>query len=82
MYRNHILSLLSMNEFVSRDVDRLYVSRRKGGRGLKSVQLAYENLMVAMIDREISRKNWRIAYEKIQIPSPTKKISNWLSRDC
>ena len=50
------------------DVDRLYVPRKKGGRGLKSIQIAYECRIISIMQhiRQNVKQNQYIDYVNIQ----------------
>ena len=49
------------------DVDRLYVQRKKGGRGLKSIQVAYECRIISVMQhiRQNIKQNEYIDYVNI-----------------
>ena len=50
------------------DADRLYVPRKKGGRGLKSIQIVYECRIISIMQhiRQNVKQNQYIDYVNIQ----------------
>ena len=39
------------------DIDRLYLQRKRGGKGLKSIQIAYESRVISIRQHLRTRKN-------------------------